>query len=220
MAKLILFNDYIKAGKTNHFLTSLAYMATRDGVELNENSVKIMQPLNPTTASQNVSLKQKELINKITKQYPDLKEQPSHETFEQNKNMYTASLFITESLEMLEELAFTNENYIKYIAFRPGVEKKQGKEHGLFDQTGSANLNNYNEELKNHDGNVWRSIISLRREDAHDLDFENQDKWKDMIQKHIDQLAMDMKIQRENFHWCAAFHNESYHPHIVRPEVA
>lgn len=218
MARLIVFNDFIKSESKGHILESLDYISTREGVELNglqdDTFMQYKNTLSPATAAKATTLKQKELITQLLYKFPDLKEDLPYEEYLKKQNMYTASQFISESFERLEELSFTNDDYVKYISHRPGVELNNGKHHGLFDATGDADLSSTKEELESHDGNVWRSIISLRRNDAENLDLESQKNWKNMINKHIPLLAKEMKIPEENFRWCAAFHNESYHPHI------
>lgn len=218
MARLIVYNDFLNSKTSSpHILQSLDYIATREGVEKNgiEERLKDMKKiLNPATAGRNVTAKQKELIEKILKEFPDLKEDIPYEEYKKNQNMYTASKFISEMAERLEELSMGNEIYANYIAERPGVDKAPEHDHGLFDETGAANLQSIRSELQQHDGNVWRSIISLRRDDAEQLDRNNQESWRNLIQQHIPSLAKGMGIPIENFRWCAAFHNESYHPHV------
>ena len=170
--------------------------------------------LNPVTAARQVTDKQKDLIGKLLKEFPDLKEDIPYEEFEKNQNMFTASRFISDAAEHLEELSLGNEIYVNYISERPGVEISSGSSHGLFDESGAADLPAVREKLKNHEGNVWRSIISLRRSDAEELDRENQDSWRNLLQQHMPSLAKEMGIPFEHFRWCAAFHNESYHPHV------
>lgn len=218
MARLIMYNDFLSStADRGHILQSLDYISTREGVELNgmEEKLRGMRTvLNPVTAARQVTDKQKDLIERILKEFPDLKEDVPYEEFEKNQNMYTASRFISEAAEHLEELSLGNEIYVNYISERPGVEKNIDSVHGLFDESGSADLSAVREELKNHEGNVWRSIISLRRSDAEELDRENQDSWRNLLQHHIPSLAKGMGIPIEHFRWCAAFHNESYHPHV------
>ena len=215
MSRLIIFNDFLSGSKDKgHILDSLHYISEREGVEKNHlQEVQRKIPLNPATAAKSITSKQKELIDDIITNYPDLKDDLPYEEFKKNINMYSASRFIAESLQQLEELSYSNEIYMQYISTRPGVDKNNNQ-HGLFDVTGEADIESIHKELLEKDGNVWRSIISLRRNDAEELDFENQSSWKGMIIKHIPLLAKEMNIPFENFRWCAAFHNESYHPHI------
>lgn len=215
MARLIIFNDYLNASKNkSHLLESLHYISEREGVETNDKNIRYRTPLNQVTSSKAVSENQERLIKQLLNDFPDLNEDLILEEYEKNKNMYTASIFISDAMNQIEEMAFSNEIYMQYISTRPNVEKNEDMSHGLFDITGSADLSSIEDELKNKDGNVWRSIISLRRTDAAQLDFENQKAWREMLINHIPKLAEEMNIPFDHFRWCAAFHNESYHPHI------
>lgn len=218
MARLIMYNDFLNSAvDKDHILQSLDYISTREGVEYNGIEEKLhgmKTVLNPVTAARQVTDKQKDLIGKLLKEFPDLKEDIPYEEFEKNQNMFTASRFISAAAEHLEELSLGNEIYVNYISERPGVEISSGSSHGLFDESGAADLPAVREKLKNHEGNVWRSIISLRRSDAEELDRENQDSWRNLLQQHMPSLAKEMGIPFEHFRWCAAFHNESYHPHV------
>jgi len=70
------------------------------------------------------------------------------------------------------------------------------------------------EELENYTGNVWTHIISLRREDAARLGYDNAAAWRNLIRAHRNDIAAAMKIPPNDFRWYAAFHDEGEHPHI------
>lgn len=70
------------------------------------------------------------------------------------------------------------------------------------------------EELEHYTGNVWTHIISLKREDAARLGFDNAAAWQNLIRAHRNEIAAAMKIAPGNFRWYAAFHDEGEHPHI------
>lgn len=218
MARIIIYNDYLNAGSDpSHVLQSLDYIAKREGVEKNgmeERLSDMKRQLNPATASRQVTERQRVLINALLEEYPDLKEDIPYEEYKKDQNMYTASRFIAELAERLEELTMGNEIYANYIAERPGVDKDVDQEHGLFDEGGAADLQAIRSELQQHSGNVWRSIISLRRNDAEEFDRDDQESWRSLLQQHVPSLAKGMGIPIEHFRWCAAFHDESYHPHV------
>ena len=69
-------------------------------------------------------------------------------------------------------------------------------------------------ELESYTGNVWTHIISLKREDAARLGFDNAAAWRNLIQAHRNDIAAAMKIPPGDFRWYAAFHDEGGHPHI------
>ena len=69
-------------------------------------------------------------------------------------------------------------------------------------------------ELENYTGNVWTHIISLKREDAARLGFDNAAAWRDLLRSHRNDIAAAMKIPPNDFRWYAAFHDEGEHPHV------
>ncbi|MCL2298874.1 MAG: relaxase MobL, partial [Firmicutes bacterium] len=70
------------------------------------------------------------------------------------------------------------------------------------------------EEVAAHKGNVWTHIISLRREDADRLGYNNVGEWMDLLRRQRNMLAKQMNIKPENFRWYAAFHDKEHHPHV------
>jgi len=69
-------------------------------------------------------------------------------------------------------------------------------------------------EVAESKSNVWTHIISLKREDAERLGYNNAKAWMNLIRSQRNMIAENMKIAPENFRWYAAFHNEGHHPHI------
>ena len=70
------------------------------------------------------------------------------------------------------------------------------------------------EELEQYTGNVWTHILSLKREDAARLGFDNAAAWRNLIRAHRNEIAAAMKILPADFRWYAAFHDEGEHPHV------
>ena len=56
--------------------------------------------------------------------------------------------------------------------------------------------------------------MSLRREDAQKLGYDNAKAWRDLLRGQANKLAKDMGIPLGDLRWYAAFHNEGNHPHI------
>ena len=105
------------------------------------------------------------------------------------------------------------ENYVDYIANRPHVQKVGT--HGLFTAgDDSLVLSRIAEEVANHPGVVWLPIISLKREDAARLGFDNAARWQRLLSSRAMDMAKAMKIPDEQFCWYAAFHDEGTHPHV------
>ena len=101
--------------------------------------------------------------------------------------------------------------YMKYIATRPRVERHG--EHGLF-SSHPVSLDTSLKEIKEHPGNVWTFIWSLRREDAARLGYDHADSWRELIRAHQVEIAEAMNIPPDQLRWCAAFHDEGGHPHV------
>ena len=60
---------------------------------------------------------------------------------------------------------------MQYIATRPRVERLG--DHGLFGDEDAVDLEKATRELDQYTGNVWMHIISLKREDAARLGYDN-----------------------------------------------
>ena len=96
---------------------------------------------------------------------------------------------------------------------RPGVEKRGA--HGLFNEKDEPIiLDRVANEVANHPGNVWSHVISLRREDAIRLGYDNSDRWRELVMRHINDIAEQTRIPLCNLKWYGAFHDTTHHPHI------
>ena len=127
---------------------------------------------------------------------------------------YVKYMATREGAEKLPSPDFQQKkNYMDYIAARPRAERVSG--HALFSGTGEPiTLSQVAEEVANHPGNVWKPIISLQREDAERLGYDNAQAWKNLLSGYAVEMAQAMKIPLEQFRWYAAFHDESHHPHV------
>lgn len=131
----------------------------------------------------------------------------------EKQNQCSASDFISRVMEDYAYEISGRKAYVDYIATRPRAERFGS--HGLFTDDGvQVQLSKVTEELDRHKGNVWTAIISIRREDAERLGFNTGARWRDMLRTQTEALAKNLKIPMENLRWYAAFHNESYHPHV------
>ena len=105
------------------------------------------------------------------------------------------------------------ENYVGYLANRPGSVKFNT--HGLFSQTNEPiNLEKVAKEIANHAGNVWTHVVSLRRDDAQKMGYDNLKAWRDLVIRQIPSIAKNQKIDLKNLRWYAAFHDKETNPHI------
>ena len=203
MARLITKFKYLKPEERKNVGGYAEYIATREGVEKIDESRKFA----PATE------KQRRLIQKILSDFPDSRSSLEYEDYLKDKTIGTASEFITRALEENGDEMMHAKTYADYIATRSRAERFGS--HGLFTDDGVAvDLQKVSDELNAHTGNVWTAIVSLRREDAERLGYDNGSRWRDMLRSQTQTLSENLKIPMSNLRWFAAFHNESYHPHV------
>ena len=203
MAKLVTKFKYLKPTRKVSTGGYAKYIATREGVEKIDSSQKFA----PATA------KQKNLIEKILKVFPDSKDMFEYADYIEKQNAGSASDFISRVMEDYAYEISGRKAYADYIATRPRVERFGS--HGLFTDDGvQVQLSKVTQELDRHKGNIWTAIISIRREDAQRLGFNTGARWRDMLRTQTEALAKNLKIPMQNLRWYAAFHNESRHPHV------
>ena len=190
MARLIVKSPYIKCGGGNSAGGYMRYIATRERVELIQND-------RPPTR------KQEQLIAKLVKDFPDAKEMGEYGDYQEHPTKANASAFISQALE---------DGYMKYIATRPRAERLGS--HGLFGDKDGVELDKAMAELESYTGNVWTHIISLKREDAERLGYDNARAWRNLLRAHRNDIAAAMNIPPQDFRWYAAFHDEGDHPHV------
>jgi len=206
MPRLIFKCPYIK-GKSKrapaHLKNMVNYIATRDGAER----------IDPGNKNLPATEKQKELVEQLTREFPLSRGLFEYSDFTQAPTQGNASEFITRTLEdNLDQIA-KRENYLEYIAKRPRAVRMGA--HGLFNGSeDSIVLSLVAEEIAQYPGNVWLPIISLRREDAERLGYDNAENWRSLLSSNAMEIAKAMKIPWEDFHWYAAFHDEGNHPHV------
>lgn len=105
------------------------------------------------------------------------------------------------------------ENYLDYVANRPGV--KALGEHGLWDANGKVpSLENAVAEVARHTGNVWTPVISLSRENAERLGYSDLKNWQELISASITDIAKGYKIHPDRLRWYAAMHEKEKHIHV------
>lgn len=203
MPRIIMKSPYIKPNSKTHIGNYVSYIATRDGVEKADSTQKFME----------ATEKQKQIIKKLISDYPDSKDLYEYQDYLDKPNRGNADELILRIAETHAELFGDREKYVSYIAQRPRVEKISS--HGLFTDGGvPIVLSNVQKEVAESKSNVWTHIISLKREDAERLGYNNAKAWMNLIRSQRNMIAENMKIAPENFRWYAAFHNEGHHPHI------
>ena len=179
------------------------YIATREGVEKLDDSQKHA----PAT------VKQEQLICRILRDFPDAKDSHEYRDYQKEKTVGTATEFITRALEENMDRVADSKTYADYIATRPRAERFGS--HGLFTNEGEqVQLSKVSQELNEYSGNVYTTILSLRREDAARLGFDCGSRWRDFLRSNTSVIAENLKIPLDHLRWYAAFHDEGHHPHI------
>ena len=207
MAGVFFSSPYLKGGMQSAKLANLTkYISTREGVEL----------LKDTDSSLPATKQQHDFISRLLKTFPDTREMPEYEDYKAECSQKNAAEFISQVQENYGYLLDKRENYVDYVANRPGV-KKLG-EHGLWNADGKVPvLQNAVDEVAHHPGNVWTPVIAIQRSDAERLGYDSADSWRSLICSELDQIAKAYKILPSHLKWYAAFHEKerSVHVHLV-----
>ncbi len=177
----------------------MKYIATREGVEV-------------LTGKGQATEKQKEMVAKLLKDFPDVRDSFEYEDYKQAPTLHTASALISAALDSHMQNLQSENGYLKYIATRPGAEKHGA--HGLFGREDNADLNAAMHDLTAHDGNVWTIIYSLHREDAERLEYNNAAAWRKLLVSQQNKFAEAFHVPASALHWYAAYHDADTHPHI------
>ncbi len=130
-----------------------------------------------------------------------------------------------------------NSAHVQYIATRPGADKgelsiedelepdtpewhtkymhERPGSHGLFTaEEEIPDLGEVQKELKNHNGIVWRMVLSLKEDDAVRLGYTTRESWEKVLRAALPEAAAKMGIPESNLRWAAAFHQTKGHPHV------
>ena len=196
MARLIQKTGFISRKSAGGYMK---YIATREGVEV-------------LTGKGPVTEKQTEMVTKLLKDFPDMRDSFEYEDYKQAPTLHTASALISAALDTHMQNLQSENGYLRYIATRPGAEKHGA--HGLFGREDNANLNAAMRDLTAHDGNVWTIIYSLHREDAERLGYNNAAAWRKLLISQQNKFAEAFHIPASALHWYAAYHDADTHPHI------
>lgn len=201
MAKIIFTTNYYRSPSHSKTGNLLKYIGTREGVE------KLPSGIDDSPAT----VRQLRLIADIEKNIPSVLKTGEYKKYIDAPTKTNATNFIdwvikNNDIQRLDKL-------VNYVAERPGVEKLGS--HGLFTQTDEKiDLNAVADEINNHKGIVWTHVVSLRREDAERLGYDNAQAWKDLVRRSFYEIAEAHNISPSNLQWYAGFHNTDYHPHM------
>ena len=117
--------------------------------------------------------------------------------------------------------SYIDKLHVDYIATRKGVDKS-AHTHGLFGNIlGTDNveileledIKKYIQGKSNENIDIFKTVISLREEDAMQYGFLNQKAWKNLLQERTFEIARAFKIPINDMEWVAAFHAKKGQPH-------
>jgi len=203
LPRLVVVSRYLKSGNSKNLSNYVKYIATREGAA----TVKENNGTAPATK------KQQELISSLLKDFSDSKNSFAYEEYKSSPTQKNASKFVAETIEHNSDILANKKNYIGYLANRPGAVKFGS--HGLFSQTDEPiSLSKVAKEVSAHKGNVWTHVVSLRRDDAQKMGYDNLNAWRELIKRQIPNIAKQSKIDMANLKWYAAFHDKETNPHV------
>ncbi|MFR1793457.1 MobP3 family relaxase [Ruminococcus bicirculans (ex Wegman et al. 2014)] len=208
LSQLIVTSRYLKSGNQkikNKRRNYTKYIATRETVEVRDQ--------NTIDRNDNATKNQKELIDDLLIDFPEAKRYLEYGDYIADSTVENASELISTIIERNAYIIGNRQNFVGYMAMRPGVQKRGS--HGLFNEKDEPIiLDRVANEIANHKGNVWSHVVSLRREDAIRLGYDNSEVWRDLVKRHISDIAKAQRIPLCNLKWYAAFHDTTHHPHI------
>ena len=203
MAKVILSSKYIKKPSDNNIGKLLRYIGTREGVE------KLTKGKDNASATK----QQQKLIYKAIEAYPPSWDYPELKQYLDKPTKANAIEFLNVFYERNEDKVDGVKKLMNYYAERPSVEKLGT--HGLFSETDDKiELDKVADEVANHNGVVWTHVLSLKREDAERLGYNNAKAWQELVRRNVYELAETHKIAPSDLQWYGAFHNTTHHPHM------
>ena len=207
-SQIIVTSRYLKSGtqkSKNKRRNYTKYIATRETVEVRDQ--------NTIDRNNNATKNQQELLRGLLSDFPEAQRYLEYEDYEREPTIENAGELISTIVERNADVVGNRQNFVGYMAMRPGVEKRGS--HGLFNEKNEPIiLNQAANEIAEHKGNVWSHVVSLRREDAVRLGFDNSDAWRELVKRHISDIAKAQNIPLCNLKWYAAYHDTTHHPHI------
>ena len=117
--------------------------------------------------------------------------------------------------------AYINKLHVDYIATRSGVDSGIDV-HGLFgnildtDEVELLELDiikKHIQNISNKNIDVFKTVISLKEEDALQHGFMNKKAWKDLLEEKILEISKGFKIPLNDMEWIASFHAKKEKPH-------
>ena len=206
MPRLVFVPRYLKMKSARQLKNYVNYIATRENAET----------FSPTQSEMKATEEQKKWIENELKNNPELKSSChlEYEDYKKSPTTENASELISKIAEEQISVSENIKNYVGYLAKRPRAERNE-QDHALWNGSEKIiDLAKVSKEASEHKGNIWTFVVSLKREDAERLGFNNANAWRELVKEKSAEIAEAMRIPLKNFVWYGAFHNEGHHPHI------
>ena len=201
MARIIVSCRFKKNPKA--LANLVRYIGTREGVE----------KMPDTGRYEFASKSQMQLVQTVANKFPASKRFLEYEDYDLFPTKENAAEYLNAVAERYADRVGELKTLVRYISERPGVEKMGS--HGLFTQLDvPIDIDEVADRIANHDGIVWNEVISLRREDAERLHYNNAATWRDLVRRNMNEIALAHRIKVDALRWYGAFHNTTHHPHI------
>ncbi len=114
-----------------------------------------------------------------------------------------------------------NVNHLSYIANRNmavyndnGVSTFGDIETIDVENTDIKELKKYISEIGKQKINIYRGIISMKEKDCLELGYDNQQTWKDMMNRNIYDIGKKLGLSMSGMEWIAVVHMKKDNPHI------
>lgn len=208
-AKLILKSGYIT--DVEHMVNAINYAGTKieaqlatleDGTVLEMGAEDLLEDVSGVAFFQ-ITLKSGRTIKVTPERYK--------QRMKSLQNLVIKQQLVTaDGVEDFDSVA-----YMRYIAYRPSVEKAEGKGHGLFTLEGDADLDVEEAKIRANQGTImWSHIISLDRADADRVEYSNRAAWQNLVTAKAQIIADIYNISYKNMQVNAAYHHKDHHPHL------
>lgn len=210
MAKIVITTEYTR--DINHVLNYVTYAGEKleaQTVIFEDGSFSSVEPDEYVDFKNIRNIKH---IEFVTKDGKNIKMSPDdYLRIIKPENQVTNQTILVDKNS--NEKEFNRLEYIDYIANRPDVAKDDLS--GLFGINGSLNLEQAKQQALNLKGNTWwLHIISLKREDAERVGYDNRKSWETLIQAKALDIAKSYNISLENLVINCAYHDKATNPHI------
>lgn len=117
--------------------------------------------------------------------------------------------------------SYINKLHIDYIATRSGVATGNNT-HGLFGNILNTDevemlelevIEKYVQGVSNKNIDIFKTVISLKEEDAMQYGIINKADWKNLIEERILEISKGFKMSLNDMEWLASFHAKKGQPH-------